>query len=159
MAEPHFAGEDDLPRTFRREREAREREAREREAAMAPPAHQGMPPAGHDFGPPPRDYGPGQHAYAGDMSDAAFAMPAATGTVTRFEVPFGHLVWFFIKAVFAAIPALILLTVLLYAGGQALKSFLPGLRHFEIVIRSPEAAVAPATVAPMPARTPAQPKR
>ena len=38
MPEPTFAmtADDDLPRTIRREREARERQARERQAAAAP---------------------------------------------------------------------------------------------------------------------------
>ena len=35
MAEPRFADDDDLPRTFRRERDARERELREREMPAA----------------------------------------------------------------------------------------------------------------------------
>lgn len=123
MAEPKFAAaDDDLPRTLRRERdaqrEAREREQREREAQMQGPADPGPSYAYQEYG-----------GYGG---------PHPPGVVNRFEVPFGHLVLFFLKAVVAGIPALLLLTALLYAGGQALKAFLPGFRHFEIVVRTPE---------------------
>ena len=63
--------------------------------------------------------------------------PAGDGsvTVTRLNIPFLHLAMFFMKAVLAAIPALILLTVLLWGMGQGLKAFFPDLRHFEIVIK------------------------
>ncbi len=54
--------------------------------------------------------------------------PAAPATVVRFDVPFTHLMGFFIKAVFAAIPALILLGVLLWFAGSLLKTLLPGAR-------------------------------
>jgi len=57
-------------------------------------------------------------------------------TVTRLKIPFLHLVLFFMKAVLAAIPALILLTVLLWGLGQGLKAFFPALRHFEIIVKS-----------------------
>lgn len=128
MAEPRFGDNDDLPRTLRRAREEREREMRDREASSPQPwtgAH-------------PDDMGP---AY--DMRGATAPMPVARPSgpvaVDRLQIPFLHLVGFFLKAVIAAIPALILLTVLLFAGGQVLKAFFPGLRHFEIVVRSPEA--------------------
>jgi hypothetical protein len=120
MAEPRFADDDDLPRTLRRERDARERELREREAApgaydevygsAVPPAYN-LPYGGYEQG-----------------ADGSV-------TVTRLAIPFLHLVLFFLKAVLAAIPALLLLTVLLWAGGQGLKAFYPDLRHFEIVIK------------------------
>ena len=131
MAEPKFAAADDLPRTLRRERdaqrEARERELRDREAQVAAsPAAQAHQPYAYS------DYGGGADGYASVN---------AIGVVNRFEVPFLHLVRFFLKAVLAAIPALILLTMLLFAGGQALKAFFPSFRHFEIVIRSPDAVV------------------
>ncbi len=125
MAEPRFASDDDdLPRTFRREREARDREAREREMAAAAatpaadafvsPSHAPVDTYGYDYPP------------AGD----------GQVTVTRLRIPFLHLVAFFLKAVVAAIPALILLTVLLWGLGQGLKSFVPGFRHFEIIVKS-----------------------
>ena len=57
------------------------------------------------------------------------------GTVTRFRVPFVHLVWFFLKAVLAAVPALILLAAILWGFGQLLKLFWPHMVLFEILIR------------------------
>jgi hypothetical protein len=111
-------GPEDLPRTLRREREAREREAREREEAARAAT------LTHDFG----------------VSDAHLephpAAPVAAA-VTRFDVPFVRLMLFFIKAVFAAIPALIILGVLLWFAGAALKSLYPQLVHTEILIRVP----------------------
>lgn len=142
MAEPHFAGDDDLPRTLRRERDARERDARERElrdreAQMA--AYPAATPARL-----------GTSDYAADVPP----LYPQSGTVTRFEVPFMHLVWFFMKAVLAAIPALILLTAVLIASGKALQAFMPGLRIFEIVVRTPDASPAraadPAKAQPTP---------
>lgn len=111
-------GPEDLPRTLRREKEAREREAREREAKARAAT------LTHDFG----------------ASDTAFepkAAHAAPATVTRFDVPFTHLMAFFIKAVLAAIPALIVLGVLLWCAGALLKTFYPQLVHTEIIIRVP----------------------
>ncbi|MBS0241742.1 MAG: hypothetical protein JSS20_06150 [Proteobacteria bacterium] len=129
MAEPRFADEDDLPRTFRREREARERELRERERETPTESARGNSGGG----------APGFAAsepYHGEAYGYDYAGPPP-GTVTRFDVPFGHLVAFFIKAAFAAIPALLLLTLLFWGIGQGLKNYLPGLRHFEVVIRTP----------------------
>jgi len=137
MAEPRFQTDDDLPRTFRREREAREREARERDVALGHP--------GAMTGPGQREYGPSQD-YAGPAADN-YNSPGHGGTVTRFEVPFLHLMAFFMKAVLAAIPALVMLTMLLFAGGKVLESYFPALRHFEIKIQPIQAEVAspPAT--------------
>ena len=109
---------DDLPRTLRREREARQREAREREEKARAAT------LTHDFG----------------ASDARAEVPtfaAAPATVVRFDVPFAHLVTFFIKAVLAAVPALIILGVLLWYAGYALKSLYPELVHTEVLIRIP----------------------
>ena len=134
MAEPHFAGDDDLPRTLRRERDAREREReqRDRDAAMAAQA-QPYPQPGYQG----QDYG---------RQDDAYPMPGS-GVVNRLEIPFNHLVWFFIKSVFAAVPALLLLTALLFVGGQILKNFFPGFRHFEIVVKSTDEPAKPAAPA------------
>ena len=127
MTEPNFAASadfDDLPRTLRREREARERakreeEARKRNATLT-----------HDYD--------ANRASASDIADRPVPMAGtAAGVVTGFEVPFFHLMRFFIKAVFAAIPALIILGVLLWFAGAALKSAYPGLIHTEVVIRVP----------------------
>lgn len=144
MAEPHFANDDDLPRTLRRERDAREREAREREAQMAGYAAQP---------------GAAQQAYAAPdyAADSANLFGSGgSGTVTRLEIPFRHLVWFFLKAVIAAIPALVLLTAILIAGGKALQNFVPNLRVFEIIVRTPsEPATTKAVVEPVkPVATP-----
>jgi hypothetical protein len=121
MAEPRFADDDDLPRTLRRERDARERERemREREKAAAE----------ESFG------GTSTHS---QQSYGYHYAPTGDGgvTVTRLRIPFAHLMFFFMKAVVAAIPALILLTVLLWGMGQGLKAFMPGLRHFEIIVKS-----------------------
>lgn len=123
MAEPRFADDDDLPRTLRRERDQRERELREREAQASHDedllAQNVKTPA----------YGAGQYGYA-------FRAPVAgDGTVTRLQIPFVHLVVFLVKAVVAAIPALVLLTILLWGMGQGLKAVYPDLRHFEIIVR------------------------
>jgi hypothetical protein len=106
---------DDLPRTLRREHEARAREARRREMSGATDAY------------PTRD-----ESYSAPVMEAP---PPAT--VTRINVPFFRLAAFFIKAVLAAIPALILLTVILWLGGQALQAFYPELLHMKILITFP----------------------
>ncbi len=61
-------------------------------------------------------------------------MPAA---VRRFEVPFVHLMLFFLKAVVAALPALALLGVILWFGGQALEAQFPELIKMKIMITFP----------------------
>src|SRR5262245_53099274 len=114
MLEPtlSLAADDDLPRTIRREREVRERQAREREAAAA----MRVPSIDHDG-----DYG---------------ALASSPATVTAIDVPSLGLMTFFIKAVFAAIPALIMLTVLLWLFGQGLQSFFPQLLNMKIDVQS-----------------------
>jgi hypothetical protein len=110
---------DDLPRTFRREREAREREARERDVKARAAT------LTHDFG----------------ASDAVRELPAFTAgapaTVVRFEVPFFHLMAFFVKAVLAAVPALIVLGALLWLAGDILRNLFPWLVKMQILIRFP----------------------
>ena len=98
-------GSDDLPRTLRREREARER------AAQA--ATYSREPAWMD------DTGP---------------QPAV---VTAIKMPFFRLMLFFLKAVLAAIPALILLGVVLWFAGHLLMSYFPWLVKVQILIRVP----------------------
>lgn len=114
---------DDLPRTLRREREARQREAREREARSANKA------AGAQLS----HLDARGDVYAGDLA-ADEAFPA---TVMGFDVPFAHLVAFFLKAVVAAVPALILLVAMLWVGGQVLKTLFPQLLHMQILIQFP----------------------
>ena len=116
-------GSDDLPRTLRREREARQRAAREKEEKARAAT------LTHDFG----------------LSDERGARPltadAASGvTVTRFDVPFFHMMMFSIKAVLAAIPALLLLGVLLWFAGAVLKAYFPELVHMQILINFPKSA-------------------
>ena len=126
MAEPNFAAiadADDLPRTLRREREARERAKREEETRKrnATLTH---------------DYDANRRSMVAD-DGPAHGQLAVAGVVTGFDVPFFHLMRFFIKAVFAAIPALIILGVLLWFAGAALKHAYPGLVHTEVIIRVP----------------------
>lgn len=118
MPEPSLsitAEEDDLPRTIRRERDARDREAREKAAVVVPTGPTALERSGGDF-----------------------RLPAPAATVTAFDVPFGKLMMFFIKAVFAAIPALLLLTVLLWLFGQGLQSAFPQLLKMKILIYVPQ---------------------
>ncbi len=147
MSEPNFGplgdeSTDDLPRTFRREKEARAREARERaaqERAAAPslstgpdvrPAHatQGLASQGH-----------ASQGLAPQVMAAADTLPAIEdmpypSVIKRFDVPFFHLMRFFLKAVVAAIPALILLGVILWFLGAGLQLLYPDLMKMKILI-------------------------
>jgi hypothetical protein len=117
---------EDLPRTLRREKEARAREAREREAREreAQPSGLSAPE------PEPLPYAAsGGYAYPADE-----AYPAS---VRSIDVPFFKLILFFIKAVFAAIPAMIILAGLLWLGGQALEAAFPELLKAKILITFP----------------------
>ena len=120
MAEPRFsmmAGED-LPRTLRREKEAQEREAQNRGSGTM------------SFSQPDDDY---------EYVDEIAYDPEGV-TVTRLNVPFFHLMFFFIKAIFAAIPAIILLVAVCNLIGETLQSQLPWLRQFEfeLIMRPPK---------------------
>lgn len=111
--------DDDLPRTLRRERDAQARRAREHELpAQNPP---GSDPDG------------GAPAFYNDGYEYDDIEPAPA-TVSRLQIPFLHLMMFFLKAVIAAIPALILLTVILWGLGQALTMFFPDLVKMKILI-------------------------
>ena len=61
----------------------------------------------------------------------------AAGTVTRFKVPFVALMGFFIKAVFAAVPAILILVLMLYGLGIALQTYFPQLIKMKILISFP----------------------
>ena len=116
MPEPHFATmDDDLPRTFRREREARERDARERDAAIIEPAFLR------------RDTSHQPHRLV--------AEPPADGLL---QIGFLRLMAFCIKAMFAALPAILILAVLLWLGGQALATFFPQLPRMQIFVHFPK---------------------
>jgi hypothetical protein len=125
MPEPHFAtADDDLPRTFRREREAREREARERESREREARDREAAIIEPDFG----------HRQPAFLYGAAQQPAAAEWT----SVSFGRLMMFFIKAVFAAIPAIIVLSALLWVGGYMLGVVFPQLPKMQILIHFPK---------------------
>jgi hypothetical protein len=109
MAEPQFSThqDDDLPRTLRRERDARAQARANQEYDM-----DGL---GRDLG---SGDGPGV-------------------TVTRFDVPFLRLMLFFIKAVLAAIPALIMLGLILFLMGNIAHKLFPWLIKMRIMITFP----------------------
>jgi hypothetical protein len=123
---------DDLPRSLRREREAREREKREREQAdLSRTSDDHVPKILRSDSSlhVPRNY---------DIDDAegdASSYPPAT--VRRLEIPFLHLMMFFLKAVVAAVPALILLGAILWGMGQTLQALFPWLVKMQIFIQFP----------------------
>jgi hypothetical protein len=141
MSEPNFGplgdeSTDDLPRTFRREKEARAREARERaaqERAAAPSLPTGLS-SGPDVRPSINNTGPAPQIHASADAMPAIADMPYPATVKRIDVPFVHLMRFFLKAVLAAIPALILLTMILWVLGQGLQTFFPDLVKLKILI-------------------------
>lgn len=129
-SEPSFSldADDDLPRTIRRERdakEARDREARDRDARE----RLSMEPA------PIRAF-ERQVSYGDRQMPYAFAAPA--GSVAALDVPFSRLMGFFLKAVFAAIPALIILAAMLWLAGHGLQTFFPDLVRLKILIYMPK---------------------
>jgi hypothetical protein len=124
---------DDLPRTLRRERENRERAAREQTAVDRATWERGQMTAA-----PPPGYGAADHGQSYDSGYPAQAGgDAAQATVTRIKVPFFSLMVFFLKAVFAAIPALIILIAMLYGLGLALQAYFPQLIKMKILISFP----------------------
>jgi hypothetical protein len=127
MPEPTLSmtADDDLPRTIRREREAREREARERESRERE-ARDRLAREKHTAPLPMLD------SVAGDL-----ALPAPAVTVTAFDVPFARLAAFFMRAAFAAIPALLVVMAFLWVFGQALQTFFPQLLKLKILIYMP----------------------
>lgn len=117
-------GPDDLPRTLRREREARLAEAREREV------RERSSTLTHGFGASDPEYKTHTQPHASELQPVA-------AEVTRLDVPFFHLMFFFIKAVFAAIPALFILGVLLWLAGDVLQMLFPWLIKTQILIQFP----------------------
>jgi len=131
---------DDLPRTLRRERESRERAAREMQAraqAAGAPGGLAWDRGGQSPAPQPSVYGAPEPtgAYEHPHGDTSREIEAAT--VTRIKVPFFSLMGFFIKAVFAAIPALLILIAMLYGLGVALQAYFPQLIKMKILISFP----------------------
>jgi hypothetical protein len=128
--DPLLDDTEDLPRTLRREKEARAREARERaaqERAAAPSLPMGSE---DDPKPQPRIYA------SADFSPkpGGTLLPAS---VRSIDVPFTELTFFFLKAVLASIPALILLGVILWVLGTALEMIFPALIKMKILISFP----------------------
>jgi hypothetical protein len=118
---------DDLPRTLRREKEARAREARERaaqERAAAPSLS-----ADRD------EYSRSQPQIYRSASVGALSRDELVATkVQAIDVPFAHLAMFFLKAVVAAIPAMLLLGVILWFVGAGLEMLFPQLVKMKILI-------------------------
>lgn len=178
---PLMAGEgiEDLPRTIRREREARERAAREREAAeriareqeeIAARTLEARDREARERAARKRGHARDQardtslsHDFASVAPQAArpdydrddYTVPSVFRSqpntldgmaVSRFDVPFAHLMAFSMKAVVAAVPALVLLTGILWIGGALLKAFFPELIHMQILITFPDGSAPPKPV-------------
>jgi hypothetical protein len=128
-----LAQDDDIPQTFRRERDAREKEAREREAKARDAREREIRardtkaaqtyPAATDL---PHDY---------TLPDIR-EVPRGV-VVSALKIPFLRLMAFFIKAVFAAIPALLILIGLLWGIGQIAQTYFPWLIKMRILIQFP----------------------
>lgn len=116
-------GPDDLPRAIRRERDAREREARERQAREA---RERM-----------RSEAVGHAAYRAIDAEPMHGASAGPTTVARLDIPFWHLTGFFLKAVFAAVPALIVLGLMVWSAGHVLQAYFPDLVKMQILILFP----------------------
>jgi hypothetical protein len=124
-SEPSFSldADDDLPRTIRRERDAknaRDRDARERLS---------MEPA------PIRAFE--RQAPYGDLK-MPYGFVAPAGSTAALDVPFSKLMGFFLKAAFAAIPALVILAAMLWVAGHGLQTFFPDLVKLKILIYMPK---------------------
>jgi hypothetical protein len=118
---------DDLPRTLRREKEARAREARERQNRERDGRSMDGRSMDAALGDPPTYLARGR---SGPVVYGDDPIPAA---VQRFEVPFFRLVTFFLKAVVAAIPAIVVLGVILYFAGKGLEAYFPELVRMKIM--------------------------
>ncbi len=154
---PYPADEsNDLPRTVRqqqREARARDQVARDilpkpayaREAQQAQQAQNLASQRAVQAAAPSPGAGAPAAILAADYSRAQdYALPSrlppgefAPATVARFQVPFLHLVGFFIKCALAAIPALLLLGGLFWVLGQAVKTYMPWLLKMQILITFP----------------------
>jgi hypothetical protein len=139
-----------------RDRDARDRAMRERDARETPDRtqrererererdHAAASPA---FGPAtgPALSGSMAHGHASmhgpqpmraDHDDAD--LPAPPATVTAFDVPFINLMFFFLKAVIAGIPALLLIGAIMWGVGHVLQTFFPALLKLKIMIYVPQ---------------------
>jgi hypothetical protein len=104
---------DDLPRALRREREARRR-------GTFDPSFKLLTASGLE---------------AERVGGFEGVPPSVPGLARSFEVPFLRLVLFFIKAIFAAVPAIIVLGVMLWFAGHMLQEHFPHLVKMQILIR------------------------
>ena len=132
--DPLLDDTEDLPRTFRREKEARAREARERaaqERAAAPSLSMGDEDRSR---PQPQIYATADLAPNSSAGSPDALIPAS---VRNFDVPFIQLTLFFLRAVVASIPALILLTAILWMFGALLEMAFPWLIKTKILISFP----------------------
>jgi hypothetical protein len=159
MADTPYPADDsnDLPRTVRqqqKEARARDQVARDilpkpayaREAQQAQQAQNlaSQRAAQAAAPPPPTATAPAttlstDYSRAQDYTQSSRLPPGefAPATVARFQVPFLHLVGFFIKCALAAIPALMLLAGLFWVLGQAVKTYMPWLLKMQILITFP----------------------
>ena len=67
-----------------------------------------------------------------------FEVRAPATTVVDFDVPLSKLAMFFVRAVFAAIPAMLVLLALLWVLGHTLQTFFPQLLKMKILIYVPQ---------------------
>ncbi len=118
---------DDLPRTLRREKEARAREAREREARERDAQPSGL------SAPQPEPSPIHRPTLTPPIPQRTPTLPLSDRSTCRFF----RLMLFFLKAVFAAFPAMIVLAGLLWLGGQALEAAFPELLKAKILITFP----------------------
>ena len=108
-------GPDDLPRAFRRERDAQTQAAQAQATAQT------------------RGYAPAQPVDTAISGDDPVHV-----TVTRFKVPFLNLVGFFLKCTLAAIPAMLLLLVILFGIGKMVGTYAPDLAKVRVLIHVPQ---------------------
>lgn len=116
---------DDLPRTLRRERAALEQAAREREATSSARRGSKAPDLGAHIKP----------HYGADGYVEEDPYPAV---VKQLDIPFLHMMVFFLKAVIAAIPALIVLGAIVWLSGEILQQFFPWLIKMRVIIQFPD---------------------
>lgn len=123
---------DDLPRTLRRAREQQAREQQSRENGLQASSWD----RGQQSVAAASTYGASE---AAGSYDQAYGSPRGDGPVTvqNFKVPFLSLMGFFIKAVFAAVPAILILVAMLYGLGLALQTYFPQLIKMKILISFP----------------------
>jgi hypothetical protein len=141
MADTPYSAEDgnDLPRTVRQQqKEARARDQVARDILNAPrqPYAREPQPVARAAGAAQlaADMGRGQEYNQVQRLAPGESPPA---TVTRLELPFLHMMTFFLKAVLAAIPALLLLMAILWGIGQLAQHYLPWLVKMRVLITFP----------------------